>query len=211
MILLLCCGCSLFRSYDERTFSFNYDGIDFEIVSKIQSDKVLENILLMYNKNGEIIFEGIDQDSDGQLDELRQGKISLAEANKIYYVGIEQALESGDLDSTNEVRMFTFSAPPYTYTVETIGYDDYTSRRRMVYGYLKEVAVYNDFTITHTENNTKIAIRDMDADGYLDAAVSPENIDFSEYQIKYRNVLDEGLSSNRIMLRDLMYIVVSNK
>lgn len=208
LLLLVLCGCSLLRSYDEKTFSFNYDGDDFEIVSKIQGDEVLENLLLMYNESGEIILEGIDEDSDGELDELRRGDITLSEANRIYYVGIEQALEAGDFDSKNELRIFEFSDPPYVYDIETKGYDDYTSRRRMVYGYVKEVAVFNQFTIVQTETQTEIVIQDLDADGSLDVSITPENLNTSDYQDIYKEVLDEGVSSNRIRLTDGMYIVI---
>lgn len=208
LLLLLLCGCSLLRSYDEKTFSFNYAGNDYEIVSKIQGDEVLENLLLRYNEKGEIILEGVDEDSDGELDELRRGEISISEADRIYYVGIEQALESGNLDSKNEVRIFEFTDSSYTYSIETVGYGDYTSRRRMVYGYLKEVVVYNQFTIVQTEKGTEIVLRDMDADGTLDTAITPENLNLSKYHDIYRDILDEGLSRNRIMLREQRYIVL---
>ena len=92
-------------------------------MSKVQGDEVLENLLLMNDQNGEIIVEGVDEDSDGKLDELLLGKITLSEANRIYYVGIEQALESGNFNSKNELRIFEFTDPPYSYTIETIGYD----------------------------------------------------------------------------------------
>lgn len=207
-LLLLLCGCSLLRSYDEQTFSFNYAGNDYEIVSKIQGDEVLENLLLRYNETGEIILEGVDEDSDGELDELRRGEISISEADRIYYAGIEQALESGNFDSKNELRIFEFSKPPYIYRIETKGYDDYTSRRRMVYGYLKEVVVYNEFTIVQTEEDTEIVIRDMDADGTLDTAIAPEKLNLSANQDIYRDILDEALNSDRILLKDQMYIVL---
>lgn len=207
-LLLLLCGCSLLRSYDERTFSFNYDGDDYEIVSKLQGEEVLENLLLMHNEYGEIILEGVDKDSDGELDELKAGDISLSEANRIYYVGIEQALESGNFDSKNELRIFEFSNHPYVYSIETAGYDDYTSRRRMVYGYLNEVVVYNQFTIVQTEEETEIVVRDMGADGTLETAVAPENLNLSDYQDIYRDILDEGLNSDRVLLTEQMYIVL---
>lgn len=206
-MLIILCGCSLLRSYDERAFNFNYNGDDYKIVSKVQGDEVLENLLLMNDQNGEIIVEGVDEDSDGKLDELLLGKITLSEANRIYYVGIEQALESGNFNSKNELRIFEFTDPPYSYTIETIGYDDYTARRRMVYGYLKEVVVYNQFRIIQSEDSTEIIIRDMDADGTLDGKVTPGEINLSKYQDTYRGVLDEGLGNGRIMLRDQMYIV----
>lgn len=208
LLLFLLCGCSLLRSYEERTFNFNYAGDDYEIVSKIQGEEVLENVLLMYNESEEIILEGVDEDSDGELDELRQGEISISEANRIYYVGIEQALESGNFDSKNELRIFEFTNPPYTYSIETVGYDDYTSRRRMVYGYLKEVVVYNQFTITQTEEGTELVIRDMDADGTLDTPVAPKDLNLSDYQEIYSDILDEGLNSDRILLQEQMYIVL---
>lgn len=207
-LLLFLCGCSLLRSYDERTFSFNYDGDDYEIVSKIQGDEVLENILLLYNENGEVVVEGVDEDSDGELDELIQGEMTLSEVNRIYYAGIEQALESGKFDSKNELRIYDFTDPPYNYTIETIGYDDYRSRRRMVYGYLEEVVVYNQFTIAETNNEVRIILQDMDAEGILDITIAPEDINLSEYQHIYRQILDEGLNSDRILLRDQMYIVI---
>lgn len=208
-LLIIMCGCSLLRSYDEKTFSFNYDGDDYEIVSKVQGDEVLENLLLMFDQNGEIIFEGVDEDSDGELDKLLKSEISLFDANRIYYAGIEQALESGNLNSKNEVRIYEFIDPPYTYTIETIGYDDYSSRRRMVYGYLKEVVVYNQFRVYQPEEGTEIILQDMDADGVLDSVVAPDDITLFEYQDRYRDVLDEGLRSGRIMMRDRMYIVTS--
>lgn len=207
-LLFLLCGCSLLRSYNERTFSFNYAGEDYEIVSKIKGDEVLENLLLMYNENGEIILEGVDEDSDGRIDELRQGELTLSEANRIYYTGIEQALESGNLDSKNELRLFDFTDPPFEYRIETIGYDDYTSRRRMVYGYLKEAIVYNQFTITQTNNVTQIVVRDMDADGVLDIAITPKDLNLSDYQSIYKDIIEEGLSSERILFREQMYIVL---
>lgn len=210
-LLFLLCACSLLRSYDEQTFSFNYAGDDYVIVSKIQGDEVLENLLLMYNESGEINLEGVDENSDGELDELRRGEISISEANRIYYVGIEQALESGNFDSKNALRIFEFTDAPYLYSIETVGYDDNTSRRRMVYGYLKEVVVYNQFTIVQTEDETEIVVRDMDADGILDTAVALENLNLSDYQGIYRDILDEGLNSDRILLTEQMYIVLPIK
>lgn len=73
LLLFIIYGCSLLRSYDEQTFSFNYAGKDFEIVSKIHGDEVLENLLLIYGENGKVILEGVDKNSDGELDELLQG------------------------------------------------------------------------------------------------------------------------------------------
>lgn len=210
LLLFLLCSCSLLRSYDERTFNFNYAGNDYEIVSKIQGDDVLENLLLTYNENGEIILEGVDEDSDGELDELRRGEISISEANRIYYAGIEQALESGNFDSKNELRLFEFTNPPYIYSIETVGYDDFTSRRRMVYGYLKEVAVYNQFSIVQTEEETEIIVRDMDSDGILDTPIAPENLNLSDFQAMYRDIIDKGLNSDRIVLTEQMYIVLPN-
>ncbi len=211
IVLFLLCSCSLLRSSVERTFSFNYSGNDYEIVSKIQGEEVLENLLLMYNENGEIILEGVDVDSDGELDELRRGEVSISEANRIYYVGIEQALESGNFDSKNELRIFEFTNPPYVYSIETVGYDDYTSRRRMVYGYLKEVVIYNQFSIVQTEEETEIVVRDMDADGILDTPIAPENLNLSDFQGLYRDILDEGLNSDRIQLTEKMFIVLPNE
>lgn len=104
----------------------------------------------------------------------------------------KQALESGNFDSKNTLRIFEFTALPYLYNIEMIGYDDYTSRRRMVYGYLKEVVVYNQFTISQTETETEIIARDMNADGSLDIAVKPENLNLSKYQGTYREIIDEG-------------------
>lgn len=211
LLLLILGGCSLFRSYDERTFSFNYDGDEYEIISKFQGENVLENVLVMYDENGEIIIEGIDEDSDGAIDELQQGEISLSELNRIYYAGIEQAFESGNLDSKNELRMFEFQDPPFIYRIETIGYDDYRSRTRMVYGYMKEVSLFNKFIIIQTENEREIILRDLDVDGRLDIAVRPENTDISNYQSVYREILGEGLSSDRIVRIDQMYIVLPSQ
>jgi len=208
LLLFLICGCSLLRSYNERTFRFNYDGDDYEIVSKVQGDEVLENVLLRHSDREEVVLEAIDENSDGELDELRLGGLTLAEANRIYYIGIEQALESGNLDSKNELRVFEFSDSNQTYKIETVGYNDYTSRRRMVYGYLKEVVVFNRFTIIQNEDGTEIVMRDMDANGILDNTVTPEDLDLSDYHDIYRDILDKGLSSDKIIIREQMYIIL---
>ena len=207
-LFLILSGCGLLRSYDEQIFSFNYDSKEYKIVSKIQGDEVLENVLLMYNEEGEIVLEGVDEDSNGKLDEIQKGNVSLSEANRIYYVGLEQAFESGNFDSKNELRVFERTDPPFVYSIETFGYDEYTSRKRMVYGYMKQVDVYNDLTIAHTEEQSEKVLRDVDADGRLDTAISPSDLNHNEYQEIYSGLLNQALEIDRMMLRGDMYIVL---
>lgn len=211
LLLLILCGCSLLRSYNDQTFNFNYAGDDYEIVSRVQGNEVLENHLMMYDDEGTLVLEALDENSDGELDKLILGEITLSEANHIYYVGIEQALESGNLDSKNVLRKFEITKPPYNYTIQTFGYDDYTSPRRMVYGYVKQVEVFNELTITHIEEGIEKVLRDLSADGKLDTAVNQENITISEYQEVYQQLLDEALEQGRMRKTGDIFIVLPSE
>jgi hypothetical protein len=208
LIILLCFlyGCSLLRTYDEKIFRFNYAGDEYEIISKIKGDEVDYNLLQMYSKDGKLIIQGRDENSDGELDELMIGEINISEANHIYFIGIDQAMESGDLDVKNELRIFEITEPPYTYVIETVGYDDFASRRRMVYGYLKPVVVYNQLTIIDSEEQTEIILRDLDANRVLDSALDKSNV--SKHQAIYKDLLGRGMKLDRVRLIEGMYIVI---
>ena len=172
---------------------FYSGGNEYTIMSFLSTDAIGYNVL-MREENNKIIIKGIDKQQDGELDEVQQGDISLADANKIYADGLAAAKELGMLTEKNFQRFYNFSDRIYDYEIRTY--------------ILAHGDNYNLFAAKKKTRNDIIIIIDEKADGKLDNFQQGSG-DIINFQALYEEVLQHGIVSKRVVNTDKVYLVTN--
>lgn len=183
------------HSQEEYTsiLKFYSGGNEYTIMSFLSDDAVGYNIL-MREENDKVIIKSIDKQQDGELDEVLEGDISLAEASKIYADGLAAAKEKGMLTERNFERFYNFSDKTYDYEIRTY--------------ILVQGDNYNLFAVKEKGFNNIIIIVDEKADGSLDDFQQGSG-DIIKFQALYEEVLRQGIVSNRVVNVDKVYFVTN--
>jgi len=183
------------HSQEEYTsiLKFYSGGNEYTIMSFLSDDAVGYNIL-MREENDKVIIKSIDKQQDGELDEVLEGDISLAEASKIYADGLAAAKEKGMLTERNFERFYNFSDKTYDYEIRTY--------------ILVQGDNYNLFAVKEKAFNNIIIIVDEKADGSLDDFQQGSG-DIIKFQALYEEVLRQGIVSNRVVNVDKVYFVTN--
>ena len=172
---------------------FYSGGNEYTIMSFLSTDAIGYNVL-MREENNKIIIKGIDKQQDGELDEVQEGDISLADANKIYADGLAAAKELGMLTEKNFQRFYNFSDKIYDYEIRTY--------------ILAHGDNYNLFAAKKKTRNDIIIIIDEKADGKLDNFQQGSG-DIINFQALYEEVLQHGIVSKRVVNKDKVYLVTN--
>ena len=172
---------------------FYSGGNEYTIMSFLSTDEIGYNVL-MREENNKIIIKGIDKQQDGELDEVQEGDISLADANKIYADGLAAAKELGMLTEKNFQRFYNFSDKIYDYEIRTY--------------ILAHGDNYNLFAAKKKTRNEIIIIIDEKADGKLDSFQQGSG-DIINFQALYEDVLQQGIVSKRVVNTDKVYLVTN--
>lgn len=172
---------------------FYSGGNEYTIMSFLSTDAIGYNVL-MREENNKIIIKGIDKQQDGELDEVQEGDISLADANKIYADGLAAAKELGMLMEKNFQRFYNFSDKIYDYEIRTY--------------ILAHGDNYNLFAAKKKTRNDIIIIIDEKADGKLDNFQQGSG-DIINFQALYEEVLQQGIVSKRVVNSDKVYLVTN--
>ena len=172
---------------------FYSGGNEYTIMSFLSTDAIGYNVL-MREENNKIIIKGIDKQQDGELDEVQDGDISLADANKIYADGLAAAKELGMLTEKNFQRFYNFSDKIYDYEIRTY--------------ILAHGDNYNLFAAKKKTRNDIIIIIDEKADGKLDNFQQGSG-DIINFQALYEEVLKHGIVSKRVVNTDKVYLVTN--
>lgn len=172
---------------------FYSGGNEYTIMSFLSTDAIGYNVL-MREENNKIIIKGIDKQQDGELDEVQEGDISLADANKIYADGLAAAKELGMLTEKNFQRFYNFSDRIYDYEIRTY--------------ILAHGDNYNLFAAKKKTRNDIIIIIDEKADGKLDNFQQGSG-DIINFQALYEEVLQHGIVSKRVVNTDKVYLVTN--
>ncbi len=195
MIISLTHCASSSHSQEEYTsiLKFYSGGNEYTIMSFLSDDAVGYNIL-MREENDKVIIKSIDKQQDGELDEVLEGDISLAEASKIYADGLAAAKEMGMLTERNFERFYNFSDKIYDYEIRTY--------------ILVQGDNYNLFAVKEKAFNNIIIIIDEKADGFLDS-FQQGNGDIKKFQALYEEELRQGIVSKRVVNEDKVYFVTN--
>ena len=172
---------------------FYSGGNEYSIMSFLSTDAIGYNVL-MREENNKIIIKSIDKQQDGELDEVQEGDISLADANKIYADGLAAAKELGMLTKKNFQRFYNFSDKIYDYEIRTY--------------ILAHGDNYNLFAAKKKTRNDIIIIIDEKADGKLDNFQQGSG-DIINFQALYEEVLQHGIVSKRVVNTDKVYLVTN--
>lgn len=172
---------------------FYSGGNEYTIMSFLSDDAVGYNIL-MREENDRVIIKSIDKQQDGELNEVLEGDISLAEASKIYADGLAAAKEKGMLKERKFERFYNFSDKKYDYEIRTY--------------ILVQGDNYNLFAVKEKAFNNIIIIIDEKADGSLDDFQQGSG-DIIKFQALYEEVLRQGIVSNRVVNVDKVYFVTN--
>ena len=172
---------------------FYSGGNEYTIMSFLSADAIGYNVLML-EENNKIIIKGIDKQQDGELDEVQQGDISLADANKIYADGLAAAKELGMLTEKTFQRFYNFSDRIYDYEIRTY--------------ILAHGDNYNLFAAKKKTSNEVIIIIDEKADGKLDNFQQGSG-DIINFQALYKEVLRQGIVSKRVVNTDKVYFVTN--
>jgi hypothetical protein len=172
---------------------FYSGGTEYTIMSFLSTDAIGYNVL-MREENNKVIIKGIDKQQDGKLDEVQEGDISLAEANKIYADGLATAKEMGMLRQKDFERYYNFSDRIYDYEIRTY--------------ILADGDNYNLFAVRKKTGNDIIIIIDEKADGLLDNFQQGSG-DIIKFQALYEEVLQQGIVNHRVINADKVYFVTN--
>ncbi len=176
-------------------YTFPHEGEEYQLSSMNPEARVGYNLLL--KRNGDVIvFQAIDKNQDGVLDEILRGDLTLEQAQAIYAAGLETGRKRGS------VRNQTAKVPQY--------FVSYVSSSYVIQSYIFAVGdMLNRFTIfpQHNENNP-IVILDNGADGLLDQVQGDIDVDPDSYQQIYTRILERGVSEGKIAHNQGSYLVV---
>lgn len=170
---------------------FYSGGNEYTIISFSREDVTGYNIL-MREENDKVIIKSIDNQQDGELDEILEGNISLVDANKIYSEALAVAKERGMLKKLYFERYYNFSDKIYDYEIRSY--------------ILAQGDNYNLFAVKEKTINNIIIIIDEKADGLLDNFQQGSG-DIIKFQALYEEVLQQGIVSNRVVNVDKVYFV----
>ncbi|MGB5896072.1 MAG: hypothetical protein WBG58_17995 [Ignavibacteriaceae bacterium] len=172
---------------------FYSGGNEYTIMSFLSTDAIGYNVL-MREENNKVIIKGIDKQQDGELDEVQEGDISLADANKIYADGLAAAKEMGMLKQRDFERYYNFSDKIYDYEIRTY--------------ILAHGDNYNLFAARKKIGNNVIIMMDEKADGLLDNFQEGSG-DIIKFQALYEEVLRQGIINHRVVNADKIYLVTN--
>ena len=186
MRALLVCGCAASTPSDQsgnRVFSFEHEGLAYEIYSLDLPAGAPLNVLLRRAPDQRVVLRAKDVDQDGTIDTVLVGELSLAAANAVYRAGIAEAQNRGRYTRRLPADVFRVAADSGYYAVQTFVLDMDRS--------------YNSFVIHDAARQETSILIDTDADGVLDAAqrgsARPDDA-----QSLYEAVLREGIEAGRI-------------
>lgn len=189
---LLVISCSSTHNLPVKsTFHFDYNQENYQIISINAPDGEGRNALAKI-KNDSTTLKCLDMDQDGILEVIQYGELDLNEANMIYSIGIQKAMEAGKFTNREGSRKFEFTENDTLFTVETIVH------------YVDQV--YNKFTIVDHRNDTITTFLDHNADGELDSGEA-ESANLQRAQNLYTRILQRGMSDAQILLSEKKYIV----
>lgn len=142
------------------------------------------NYLTQINELGETVLKARDLNQDGFIDNVLKGTLSLIEVNEIYTAGINFARADGNYEERVSLRTYEFITDNTRYTIKTyiIGPENAT----------------NLFIIYNHLINEESILSDTNADGTLDS-VENGALTLEEANILYKQVLEEGMKSRRIV------------
>jgi len=171
-------------------YTFDHDGVQYEIVSTSLSNGDGYNVLVCRHADA-IVFSAKDINQDGRLDTKITGEITLEQANRIYETGILKAKSQGKFSSKTESEIYQISDNSYNYYLETF----YSHSR-----------IHNKFTVFDKTNQTEIILVDQNADGTLDGFEKGSN-NLQRYNEMYRFVIAQGNKANAVVKQHHMYVV----
>jgi hypothetical protein len=148
----------------------------------------------MREENDNVTIKSIDKQQNGELDEVLEGDISLADANKIYADGLAVAEEKGMLTKRDFERYYNFSDKIYEYEIRTY--------------ILVQGDNYNLFAARKKTGNNITIIIDEKADGLLDDFEQGSG-DIIKFQALYEEVLRQGIINRRVVNADKVYLVAN--
>lgn len=187
-------GCNIAKNeYKKSSFTFNFDGKNYQIVSAIK--RVGDGYNTLTQRDGKrTVFQAVDNDQNGELDSLMLGEITLEKANEIYAIGIAKAKATGRYQEQFHPHAYKKSNKVQTYVFQTV--------------ISKSGDIYNRFIIlTHSARSETIAI-DIDADGNLEKVIHGE-YEPAFYQKFYNIILENGLNEGAIEKKYNMYFAKS--
>lgn len=189
-------GCATTQQPEGRhAFSFEFEGAQYHIIGVDLEGGDGANILLLRD-TARVLLRALDLDQDGLIDTVLTGNTTLSKANEIYASGIAIAKSQGRYSVQTPARLFEFSRPEGTYTVQTSLLGDGSARNRFE---LQGVRAGNSF----------VAL-DGSANGILDK-LQEGAIPLDDAQSAYVIVLNEGLRVGRIDQNNGQYIVSAHR
>lgn len=196
-ILLFFVACSSTKNTAVKTvFPFEYQGKEYTIISIVSAEGDDGINMLTYHKNDSLIFRTRDDNMDGNMDFVLNGKTSLDSANIIYEYGIHEAIRQDKFNSIQSIRQYDFQTENHKFTVRT-------------FGFFKD-EIYNEFIIADKRRKPIATFLDINANGQLN---DTKYGDFSleEAQKYYTLVLESGLDDNQITTANEKLIVNQSK
>lgn len=189
---LLVISCSSTQNLPVKsTFDFIHDEQNYQIISINSPDGEGRNFFTRMEGNSTVL-KCLDMDQDGVLEILQYGNLDLTEANMVYSIGIQKAMETGKFKNLKGYRKYTFTENDSLFTIETFGH------------YVDQI--YNIFTIIDLQNNSVATFLDNDSDGQLDDSES-EKANLRQAQNIYSRILQQGIKHAQIYLNYKKYIV----
>ena len=192
-LVIFLAGCATTRNQTSKNvFSFEHEGLSYQIISINTSSGEGTNFLNLTDENGNDVISVRDLDQDGILDVVLKGNISLEEANYIYMAGIMNAKLKGSYNEREPLRSFEVTRDNTHYTVRSYYVEDFT--------------LTNMFIIHNEKGIPEFILEDLTGDGTLDK-VEKGAILLEKAQPLYTAVLTAGIESGRIVLLNGTYIV----
>lgn len=175
---------------------FVYDGVTYRIESLNPPQKDGYNILV-HREGKKTILRAIDKDQDGVMDAVVQGKMSLAQAEKIYHYGINNAKDSGHFQKKDMTRVYR--------TADLL--NDYVLRTYV----LAIGETYNKLSIyAKQDQSDDVVVLDLKADGQINKLErGQKKIDYC--QDIYKQILEQGLKEGKIVRAAGTYQVAMTK
>lgn len=177
----LAAGCASTReSPSKHVFTFTHEGRGYEILSS-DAYSALRGNYLIGRDGSEVVLRAVDEDQDGQIDDVEIGDVSREHANSIYMAGIAKAWNAGRFHQQD----------PF------VAYEMRQSGQLLVVRTYRGADVYNRFIVYDAADNSTTVGLDSDLDGRLDRIERP-GLDTKVIQEAYAFALDAGLREGRI-------------
>lgn len=183
-------GCASSREPPRKhVFTFTHEGIVYEILSRDVYSALRGNYLIRRD-GSKVALRAVDEDQDGQIDDVEIGDVSRNRANAIYSAGIAKARDAGQFNQQDPFADYEVRQSGLLLVVRTY----------------RGANVYNRFLVYDAADNSTTVGLDVDLDGRLDR-IERTGLDTNEIQEAYTFVLDAGLREGYIEQVESRFLV----